>query len=214
VGLGSRAEHAWWPVGERLRRSASELALSLIRDGSSPPSMFRPQRVKLKDGRAALLRRPRPADAHALIATINAIGAEKVLIMTERLGMTVAQERRFLRSIDPRKVLYLVAEVGGRVVGSADFARGRFSKDAHTVHLGIAIRKEYRGLGIGKAMMEAGIGWARSLGVRKLTLAVFETNEAAIALYRQLGFAEEARLKGQVILRGQPVDEVLMARWL
>ncbi len=59
--------------------------------------------------------------------------------------------------------------------------------------------------------MRAGIEWARDVGVRRLKLGVFETNERALALYRKLGFVEEGRLKGEVVLDGKPVDEILMA---
>jgi RimJ/RimL family protein N-acetyltransferase len=62
--------------------------------------------------------------------------------------------------------------------------------------------------------MDAGLAWVRTSGVRKLTLGVFATNEVALRLYRRLGFPEEGRLRGQVILDGVPVDEILMALWL
>jgi ribosomal protein S18 acetylase RimI-like enzyme len=87
-------------------------------------------------------------------------------------------------------------------------------KNAHTAQLGVAVRKDARGLGLGTALMKAGIGWARSVGVRKLTLGVFASNDRAVRLYRGLGFVEEGRLRGQVILGGVPVDELLMALWV
>ena len=69
-------------------------------------------------------------------------------------------------------------------------------------------------MGLGKAIMEDLLRWAKSEGVRKVTLDVFATNSSAISLYREMGFAEEARLTGQVILAGQPVDELVMSLWL
>jgi len=63
-------------------------------------------------------------------------------------------------------------------------------------------------------MLQTMIAWARSVGIRKLTLGVFASNTPAVALYRKLGFAQEGRSRGQVILRGRPVDELLMALWL
>lgn len=176
--------------------------------------MFHPHYVTLKDGRAALIRSVEPADAQALIDHVNEVGAEQVYIMTERLPMTVDEEGEMIRKLDHRRTLFLVAVVDRKLVGSADIERGRQSKNAHTASLGIALRKPVRGLGLGKAMVEDLIRWARSEGIHKVTLGVFATNEGAIALYRQLGFSEEARLRGQVVLAGKPVDEVLMALWL
>lgn len=175
---------------------------------------FRPRRVLLKDGRTALIRRAVPRDANAVIAHVNAIGAEEVHIMTERMLKTPTEERAVLRRSDGKSSLYLVALIGGEIVGTADIGRGRQAKNRHTASLGIALRVDARGVGLGKALMETMIEWARSAGIRKLTLGVFASNSPALALYRKLGFHPEGRLKGQVILRGKPVDELLMALWL
>jgi len=176
--------------------------------------MFHPRYVTLKNGQAALIRHAEPADAEGLIAHVNSVGAEGVYIMTEKLRMTADEERTYLRSLDRESTLFMVALVDGTIVASSDFQRGRQTKNAHTASLGIAVAKGMRGVGLGRAMLEEGLRWAKSVGIRKLTLGVFATNTGAIALYRSLGFEEEARLKGQVILGGRPVDEVLMCRWM
>lgn len=176
--------------------------------------MFHPHYVTLKDGRAALIRYVEPRDAESLIAHVNAVGSEGVYIATERLTISVEAEERMLRELDRESTLFLVAVINGKLVGSSDVHRGRTVKAAHTAALGIAIDRGARGVGLGRAMVEDGVRWARSVGVRKLTLRVFATNTGAVALYQALGFQEEARLKGQVVLNGQLVDELQMALWL
>ena len=176
--------------------------------------MFHPRYVTLKDGRAALIRRVEPADARELLDHVNEVGAEQVYIMTERLGHAVDEEAEILRKLDHRRMLFLVAIVDRTLVGSADIERGRQAKNVHTASLGITIRRQVRGQGLGQAMLEDLLRWAKSEGVRKVTLGVFATNTSAIALYQKLGFSEEARLLGQVVLGGQAIDEVLMALWL
>jgi ribosomal protein S18 acetylase RimI-like enzyme len=59
--------------------------------------------------------------------------------------------------------------------------------------LGMAVARDWRGRGVGSALMAAGIEWARGRGLHKLSLAVFAHNEAGIALYRKFGFVEEGR---------------------
>jgi len=134
--------------------------------------------------------------------------------MSERPPRSVEEVRAQFGGADPRGQLWLVAEVGGRVVGGANPARGRWRKNAHTAEFGIAITREFRGLGIGEALLTAGLDWARSVDVRKVWLGVFATNDRAIRLYRRLGFEEEGRLRDQVVLDGRPVDEVFLARWI
>jgi RimJ/RimL family protein N-acetyltransferase len=173
-----------------------------------------PSSVALRDGGTALLRRATQEDAEAHLANFNAIAAEGVFLMSEALTRSIEEVRRQFREADPRAELWLVAEVDGRVVGGANFQRGRWAKNAHTADLGMGLIPEMRGRGIGEAMLREGIEWARSIGIRKLKLGVFASNERAIGLYRKMGFGEEARLTGEVVLDGRPTDELLMALWL
>ncbi|MCI4351368.1 MAG: GNAT family N-acetyltransferase [Thermoplasmata archaeon] len=176
--------------------------------------MFRPTVVQLHDGRRVLLRRAKPADAAGMIAHANAVGAEGIYIMTERLDLSLREERAKIRAALGGSGLWIVAVAGDEIVGSADIARGRHRKSHHVGELGIALRKDHRGAGLGRAMMESMIAWARSAGIRKLSLSVFSSNRPARGLYRSLGFVREGRLRGHVILRRKPDDVLLMSRWL
>jgi RimJ/RimL family protein N-acetyltransferase len=170
-----------------------------------------PTSTRLKDGRWAIIRRAQPEDAEDWVANVNAVGAERVFIMTEVLPRSVEEVSKQFLEANPRLELWLAGEVEGTIAGGADFRRGFHSKNAHVAGLGVLIRKGYRGIGLGEALMHSGIEWAQGVGVKRLKLGVFETNDRAIALYRKLGFIEEGRLKGEVILDGNPVDEILMA---
>jgi ribosomal protein S18 acetylase RimI-like enzyme len=83
----------------------------------------------------------------------------------------------------------LVAVAGEDVIGSihVDASRHGFGE------LGMAVLREWRGRGVGSALLAAGINWARERGLHKLSLSVFPHNTAAITLYRKHGFVEEGR---------------------
>jgi ribosomal protein S18 acetylase RimI-like enzyme len=59
--------------------------------------------------------------------------------------------------------------------------------------IGMLVAREWRGRGVGSALLAAAIAWAREQGLHKLSLGVFAHNDAAIALYRKHGFVEEGR---------------------
>ena len=169
-----------------------------------------PRTVELKDGRTAVVRAAEPRDAVAWIANFQSVAAERIYVMTEQFSRTPEEIRTQFARADPERELWLVAEADGRLVGGANVQRGAWRKNAHTASLGVAVVHAHRGRGIGEALVRALIDWARERGILRLKLGVFATNVAAIRLYEKLGFREEARLAGEVLLDGRPVDEVLM----
>ena len=75
-----------------------------------------------------------------------------------------------------------VAVSAGDLVGSLGVEVSRFGFG----DVGMAVASQWRGRGVGSALLSAAIEWARERGLHKLTLSVFPHNAAAIALYRKL----------------------------
>ena len=82
-----------------------------------------------------------------------------------------------------------VAVTAAEIVGSLHLERSRFGFG----EIGMAVAREWRGRGVGSALLAAAIEWARGRGLHKLSLSVFPHNARAIALYRKFGFVEEGR---------------------
>ena len=80
-----------------------------------------------------------------------------------------------------------VAVAAGEVVGRIFVIESGFGFG----EIGMFVAAEWRGRGVGTALVAAAIDWAKARGLHKLTLSVFPHNEAAIALYRKFGFVEE-----------------------
>ena len=76
------------------------------------------------------------------------------------------------------------------------------------------VAKGARRQGIGRALLQAAIDWARDSGVRKLELHVFPWNEPAIKLYERFGFVREGYRKGHYSRAGEDVDAILMAFYI
>ena len=77
--------------------------------------------------------------------------------------------------------------------------------------LGLMVAKTHRRLGIGRALLEQAVEWARGVGVTKLELHVFPHNEPAIRLYERFGFEREGFRRGHFRNGGQLIDAILMA---
>jgi RimJ/RimL family protein N-acetyltransferase len=154
-----------------------------------------------------------PRDAPALVELANAVGSEPEgwLISTNN-WRSAADERRYLRSIRryPHAAVF-VAEGPDGIVGRLSVGRDPHPASAHVADLGLMVAAAHRRRGIGLALLEEAVAWARSVGVHKLELHVFPHNDAAIALYERFGFEREGYRKRHYRRPDGYVDAILMA---
>ncbi len=105
----------------------------------------------------------------------------------------------------------LVAEIGGRAAGYIGFAHPTgLESNRHVYEINIAIHPDYQRMGIGRKLMAAMKEKAKADGVRKLSLRVLGTNQAAKAFYEQCGFRVQGVLPEEFWLGGRFVDDILM----
>src|SRR3954454_15663712 len=82
---------------------------------------------------------------------------------------------------------------------------------AHVADLGLLVASGWRRRGVGSALLEQSVAWARAAGVRKLELHVFPHNEPAIALYERFGFRREGYRVAHYRRGREYLDAILMA---
>ena len=101
----------------------------------------------------------------------------------------------FLEHYYENPKIFLVAEVDGHIVGynmcRIEFGlsnlKTAFAKRGHVIS--IAVLSEFRRMGIGKALMEAGLKGVKDGGANEMYLEVRISNNPAIDLYKNLGFS-------------------------
>ena len=83
----------------------------------------------------------------------------------------------------------------------------------HAGGLGIMVRTDCQGQGIGSALMNAALELADSwLMLRRVELEVYADNEGAIRLYQRFGFETEGRKRKAAVKDGAYADILVMAR--
>ena len=76
------------------------------------------------------------------------------------------------------------------IVGTANMYANRAGPGAHVASASFMVAASARGHGIGRALVEDALEWARAAGFRAMQFnAVAATNASAVALYETLGFA-------------------------
>ena len=106
----------------------------------------------------------------------------------------------------------LVAEVDGKIVGVLSCKGGEKKGTRHATTLGISIHKDWRNQGVGRALMERAIAWAKQTGViRRIQLEVTAANTSAIHLYEKVGFQKEGLRRRGMFKNGRFLDTWTMA---
>lgn len=153
--------------------------------------------ITLKDGRECCLRNGTGQDGQTVSDLFIATHGQTDYLLSypEEHSFTVTQECEFLEARSESKTeAMLLAVVDGAIVGTAGIeAVGRKYKVRHRAEFGISVDREYWGLGIGRALMDACIECAKKAGYIQLELDVVADNDRAIAMYKGAGFMEYGR---------------------
>ncbi|RLE47697.1 MAG: ribosomal-protein-alanine N-acetyltransferase [Candidatus Methanomethylicota archaeon] len=88
--------------------------------------------------------------------------------------------------------LFIIAEVKGKIIGYV-IARKKNRSTAHLVS--IAVTPSYRGMGIGKKLLNEIINKLAKNGATQITLEVEVNNKPAIHLYKDRGFEVVSEIK-------------------
>ncbi len=115
-----------------------------------------------------------------------------VLTVEKESFSTPWTEKLFLDEVENPRTVYYVAETeSGEIAG--------YGGMWHVVDEGqitnIAVKKAFRGEGVGSKLLGSLINWAKDNGIRVIELEVRAGNTAALGLYNKYGFNAVGRRK-------------------
>jgi len=175
---------------------------------------FSPRTLTLKNGKTVLLRHVAAADAPRVIEFVHGFvyDEEYVPLVEGEFNPTMEEEERLLTEyVERPNCLFLVAEFEGKVVGNINVNGNQRAIMYHTAFFGMGMLKEWQSCGLGTAILEAAIDWARNhSGLEILFLQVYADNQAGLALYRKMGFVEHGRIPDFFKQNGRYHDEISM----
>ena len=178
---------------------------------------IKPQDVKLKDGRSAVLRAAAAGDGGRLNRFIREgfLTQEYLIRLPDEYLVTPWQERKRLKArMLASDELMLIAEADGVIIGMIGTTTDKRRRARHNCEFGITVAEDWQGAGLGRALVESLIRWAEGVStLERLELHVVTENAPAIALYQSLGFTIEGLRKGAVKYEdGRVLDDQLMCR--
>lgn len=155
--------------------------------------IFEENKITLKDGREAVLRSPCASDAAAHLAYIKKACGETDFLSRcaeEWESVSLESEEKWIESMaSSPDAVAIACYVDGRTVGNCEIRMLGGIKTRHRATVGIAILREYWGLGIGSAMFRELMSVAQAReGIEIVELEFIEGNDRARALYEKFGF--------------------------
>jgi GNAT superfamily N-acetyltransferase len=97
-------------------------------------------------------------------------------------------DSRSIWMVGPPGITFVAVD-GDRVLGSAKMGPNRPGRGAHVATASFMVDPAAQGRGVGRALGEHVVGWARDAGYRAIQFnAVVETNTGAVHLWQSLGF--------------------------
>jgi len=159
------------------------------------------------------IRPARVSDAEMIRDALRAVAAERRFLATVE-GFSLEETRAFLKYIVEGNLPQVTALSEGMVVGFCDILPNAALGFTHVARLGMGVRSEWRGQGIGRRLLNSCLALAKNAGIEKVELEVFSDNIAAVRLYESFGFSREGLKARGRKLNDQYQDLVLMALWI
>jgi RimJ/RimL family protein N-acetyltransferase len=151
-------------------------------------------------------------DAAAVAEMIDIVARERRFLATT-VGFSEEATRDFIAHLRSADAVHVVADLGGSLVGWCDIAPTPFEGMHHVGRLGMGVKRDFRGQGIGRQLLEAAL--LRGFGGRfeRIELEVFSSNQKAVQLYELFGFVFEGKKRAARKLDGICDDLLLYAKF-
>ena len=162
-------------------------------------------------GLSVTIRAAQEVDRDDLTEAIREVAEEGSYIEAETVADVLDHEEVLFRHNDVESRLFFVATVDDEVAGWVHLDLPEAEKLRHTAVLTVGVRDDYRGHGIGAALLDRGMGWARDKGFEKLYNSVPATNETAIDFLETHGWETETVREDHYKIGEDYVDEVMLA---
>jgi ribosomal protein S18 acetylase RimI-like enzyme len=177
------------------------------------------KKFRAKNDQTVVLRSIRWEDLPSLVDFANSLVEDRDIdpdfgILLDR-KQTLETEADYLgnwmAAVEKGEQVHVVADVDRKLVGNSEVTRGKFSDEFYHGKLGIAVHRDYRGLGIGLEMMKTLVEESRKLGLKTIELETFATNPRAIRVYEKVGFKQVGRIPKKILRKDHHIDIIVMS---
>lgn len=135
----------------------------------------------------------RPAQVEDVDHLVHLLGL--LFTIEEDFSVDAGKQREGLRLlVENQRACVLVAEHGGQVIGmcTGQMVISTAEGGPSVLVEDVVVEPEYRGQGVGRALMNALTEWAKGQGATRMQLLADRNNPPAFAFYERLGWTSTA----------------------
>ena len=158
-----------------------------------------------------MIKEAKPEDAAKLIEYTKLVGAQTDNLSFGKEGAgDIHEVEEFIKRIssDSKSVMYF-AWKNDNIVGCANIS-GMKRRMSHRANFAISVAKSEWGSGIGSALLEKCISFAKDKGIEIINLDTRSDNFRAISLYKKFGFIKIGQMPAFSKINGEYIDADLM----
>lgn len=169
----------------------------------------------LKNGETIVVRETLVSDAQELVAVVKTYIEESEFIpyCVGEFNPTLEEEENRIQSfLDRENSISLVAIHNEHIIGNIDVIGLHQKVMCHTARLGMGVLSDWQGVGVGSALLNNALQWARKkTPLEIIYLEVYANNKGGLALYKKYGFEESGQRKDIFKVDDTTyIDEVIM----
>ncbi|WP_079526160.1 GNAT family N-acetyltransferase [Solibacillus isronensis] len=167
-------------------------------------------------GEKSLIRKANESDTSQILAVMkDAEQSGFMLFAPDERNMAPASLSKLINSLNQRPTSgFFIAEHEDGILGYLLLKAETLSRTSHRAQIAVGVHSKSRGKGIGTALFDYMIQWAKQAQLHRLELTVIEHNEQAIHLYKKMGFEVEGVKRNSLLVDGQYVNELYMSKLL
>jgi GNAT superfamily N-acetyltransferase len=191
-----------------------------VADDAETVALDDAETVALDDAEATV-RPARQEDSAGIVDVVETVASEAGYVVAARLAADLHRDDALMRFNEAEDRVFFVGTVadgdedaGETVVGWLHVGGVKAPKMRHTATLTMGVLADYRDHGLGAALLNRGLAWARERGYRKVYQNLPATNEGAVDFLEANGWTVEATREGHYLFDDDLVDEVQLAIWL
>ena len=172
------------------------------------------KKIILKNGAELLIRKATEEDAEQMAQYKTHISGESDFLSfgENEIEITAETERESIQSENTKdNSVIIIALIDEEIAGCITFRGGAKIRKRHAGEMGISVRQQYWGLGIGSILLKVLIEWAKGTQIiKKIDLLTRADNETAIKLYEKYEFKREGILTRNLCINGVFYDSINM----